>query len=116
MFIACSKKIHREHLPMQNSVMHNPIHPGELLRKWIEGANLTVTQLAEHIGVNRTALSRIINGRTGVTADMDLRLHQALGTREGLWLDLQTQHDLWIAKQADALRLQRLVFSEPSKA
>jgi len=92
--------------------MHNPSHPGELLRTWIEGANLTVTQLADHIGVTRATLSRIINGHAGVTAEMDLRLHQALGTREGLWLDLQKQRDLWVAKQTKAPRIKRLVFTE----
>ena len=92
--------------------MHNPGHPGELLRTWIEGANLTVTHVADHIGVTRATLSRIINGHAGVTADMDLRLHQALGTREGLWLDLQKQRDLWVAKQVKAPRIKRLVFAE----
>ena len=96
--------------------MHNPSHPGELLRTWIGGANLTVTQLAEHIGVTRATLSRIINGHAGITAEMDLRLHQALGTREGLWLDLQKQRDLWVAKQMKAPRIKRLVFAELSAA
>jgi antitoxin HigA-1 len=92
--------------------MHNPSHPGELLRTWIEGANLTVTQLADHIAVTRAMLSRVINGHARVTAEMDLRLHQALGTSEGLWLDLQKQRDLWVAKQGEALRIKRLVFAE----
>jgi antitoxin HigA-1 len=92
--------------------MHNPAHPGELLRTWIEGANLTVTLLADHIGVTRATLSRIINGHAGVTAEMDLRLHQALGTREGLWLDLQTQRDLWVAKQNKSPRIERLTISD----
>jgi antitoxin HigA-1 len=96
--------------------MHNPSHPGELLRTWIEGANLTVTQLADHIGVTRATLSRIINGHAGVTAEMDLRLHQALGTREGLWLDLQKQRDLWVAKQVKMPRIRRIVVSELSAA
>lgn len=78
----------------------------------IEGANLTVTQLADHIGVTRATLSRIINGHAGVTAEMDLRLHQALGTHEGFWLDLQKQRDLWIAKQTKAPRIRRLVLAE----
>jgi len=60
---------------MQNTAMHNPSHPGELLCTLIEGANLTVTQPADHIGVTRATLSRIINGHAGVTAKMDLRLH-----------------------------------------
>lgn len=93
--------------------MHIPNHPGELLRTWIEGANLTVTQLADHIGVTRATLSRIINGHADFTAEMDLRLHQALGTREGLWLDLQKQRNLWIAKQAKAPRVRRLVIIDP---
>jgi antitoxin HigA-1 len=92
--------------------MHNPAHPGELLRTWIEGANLTVTLLADHIGVTRATLSRIINGHAGVTAEMDLRLHQALGTREGLWLELQTQRDLWVAKQNKSPRIKRLAIGE----
>ena len=92
--------------------MHNPSHPGELVRNWIEGANLTVAQLADHIGVTRATLSRIINGHAGVTAEMDLRLHQALGTREGLWLDLQKQRDLWVAKQTRAPRIKRLMLTE----
>ena len=96
--------------------MRNPSHPGELLRTWIEGANLTVTQLADHIGVTRATLSRIINGHAGITAEMDLRLHQALGTREGLWLDLQKQRDLWVAKQVKVPRIKRIVFAELSAA
>lgn len=80
---------------MPSCVMHNPSHPGELLRTWIEGANLNVTQLADHIDVTRATLSRIIKGQARVTAEMDLRLHQALITREGLRLDVlvrQTSH------------------------
>ena len=96
---------------MQNCVKHNPGHPGELLRAWIEGSSLTVTQLADHICVTRATLSRIITGHAGITAAMDLRLHQALGTREGLWLDLQKQRDLWVAKQTKVPRIKRLVFA-----
>ena len=77
-------------------VMHNSSHPGILLRTWIEGADLTVTQLADHIGVACDMLSRIIHGHAGITAEIELRLHQALGTRAGLWLDLQKQRDLWV--------------------
>ena len=84
---------------MHNCVMHNPSLPGELLRTWIEGANLTVTQLAAHIGVAHATLARIISGHAGVTPELDLRLHQALGTREGLWLDLQKQRDLWVGSK-----------------
>ena len=89
--------------------MHNPSHPGELLREWLEGAQISVTTLAAHIGVTRVTLSRIVNGHAGVTAEMDLRLHQALGTREGLWLDMQQQRDIWVARKTKAPRITRLV-------
>jgi antitoxin HigA-1 len=64
--------------------MHNPSHPGELLRTWIEGANPTMTQLTDHVGVTSATLSRVVIGHAGVTAEMDSRLHQALGTHEKL--------------------------------
>jgi antitoxin HigA-1 len=92
--------------------MHNPAHPGELLRTWIEGGNLTVTLLADQIGVTRATPSRTINGHAGVTAETDLRSHQALGTREGIRLDLQTQRDLWVAKQNKLPRIKRLPLGE----
>jgi len=93
--------------------MHDPSHPGELLREWLEGTQISITALAAHIGVTRAKLSRIINGHAGVTAEIDLRLNQALGTREGLWLDLQTQRDLWVAKQSKSPRIKRLVLALP---
>ena len=93
--------------------MHDPSHPGELLREWLEGTQISITALAAHIGVTRAKLSRIINGHAGVTAEIDLRLNQALGTREGLWLDLQTQRDLWVAKQSKSPRIKRLVLELP---
>ena len=89
--------------------MHNPAHPGELLREWLEATQISITALAAHIGVRRARLSLIVNGHSGVTAEIDLSLNQALGTREGLWLDLQMQRDLWVAKQVKAPRIERLL-------
>ncbi len=88
--------------------MHNPSHPGELLREWLTGAQISITSLAAHIGVTRSTLSRIINGHAVFTAEMDLRLHQALGSRQRLWLDMQIQCDLWELKQAKAPPINRL--------
>ena len=93
--------------------MHNPSHPGWFLREWLENSQISVTKLAVHIGVTRATLSRIINGHARIGAAMDLRLHQALGTREGLWLDMQNQSDLWMAKQAKLPRIARLAFELP---
>ena len=77
--------------------MHNPPHPGEVLREWL--SEISVTDAAEHLGVTRAALSRVLNGAAGVSADMDLRLSKALGTTPGLWYGMQTDYDLWQAKK-----------------
>lgn len=80
--------------------MHNPASPGELLSGWLADLALTKTEFAEHIGISRVMLSRVVNGHAAVSADMDLRLSEALGTSQGYWLALQTQRDLWNARQA----------------
>ena len=78
--------------------MYNPAHPGEIVQEWLEGLNSNVTALAKHIGVSRGVLSRIVNGRASITADMALRLSAAFGDRPGLWMDLQATYDMWQAK------------------
>ena len=79
--------------------MHDPAPPGEVLAGWINDLNLSVTAFAAHVGVSRVMLSRILNGHAAVSADMDLRLSEALGTSPGFWLQMQTQRDLWQARQ-----------------
>jgi addiction module HigA family antidote len=80
--------------------MHNPAHPGELLTGWLEDMGVSVTAFAAHIGISRVMLSRVVNGHAAVSADMDLRLSEALGTNQGYWLALQNQRDLWTARQS----------------
>ena len=84
--------------------MHNPAHPGELLAGWLEDLSVSVTGFAGHIGISRVMLSRLLHGHAAVSADMDLRLSEALGTTPGYWLALQTQRDLWIARQTATAR------------
>lgn len=80
------------------SRMHNPAHPGEVLREWIpEG--MTVTAAAEQLGVSRVMLSKILNSKAGITADMALRLSSWLGTTPEVWVDMQSAWDLWQAEQ-----------------
>jgi addiction module HigA family antidote len=79
--------------------MHHPSHPGEILKGWIADLDTSVTAFAQHVHISRVMLSRVLNGRAGVSADMDLRLSEALGTTPGYWLALQTQRDLWLASQ-----------------
>lgn len=80
------------------SRMHDPAHPGEVLREWLpEG--MTVTQAAKELQVSRVTLSKVLNGKAGVTAGMALRLSSWLGTSPDVWLGMQTQYDLWQAEQ-----------------
>ena len=86
--------------------MHDPAHPGEVLAGWVADLDLSVTGFAKHLGISRIMLSRILNGHAAVSADMDLRLSEALGTSPGFWLQMQTQCDLWQARQRAGARPQ----------
>ena len=79
--------------------MHNPSTPGELLAGWLEDLRISVTDFAAHLGISRVMLSRILHGHAAISADMDLRLSEALGTSPGYWLRLQAQRDLWNANE-----------------
>jgi len=76
-------------------LMHNPPHPGRVLREYL-GA-MEVAEAAKRLQVSRTTLSRVLNGRAGISADMSLRLSDALGTNPGFWSGLQMDYDLWHA-------------------
>ena len=72
------------------SRMHNPPHPGEVLREWLpEG--MTVTSAAKELQVSRVTLSKVLNGNGGITAQMALRLSAWLGTSPDVWMGMQTQ-------------------------
>jgi antitoxin HigA-1 len=77
--------------------MHNPPHPGEVLRDYLAG--VSITDAAKHLGVTRAALSRILNSSAGISAEMALRLSEALGTSPELWIGMQAQYDLWQASK-----------------
>ena len=80
------------------SRLHNPAHPGEVLREYLS-ENLAVTEAARRLGVTRQALSALLNGRAGVSAQMALRLEAALGTSAEMWLEMQAGYDLWQARR-----------------
>jgi len=81
--------------------MHNPPHPGEILREFcIEPLGLSVTRAAEALGVSRKTLSAIVNGRAGISPEMAIRLSKAFGTSAESWLNQQVQYDLWRAEQS----------------
>ena len=77
--------------------MHNPPHPGEVLRDYL--GDITVTQAAQNLGVNRVTLSRIVTGEAGISPDMAYRLASALGTVPQLWAGMQMQYDLYQASK-----------------
>jgi antitoxin HigA-1 len=80
--------------------MYNPPHPGLTLREDVlPELGLSVTEAAEQLGVSRVTLSRMINGRAAISAEMALRLGQWLGNGPDIWLRMQVAYDLWHAKQ-----------------
>ena len=94
------------------STMHNPPHPGEILREDVLPAlGLTVTQAAAQMGVTRAALSRVLNGRAAISPQMALRIEGWLGVENGgradVWLAQQTAYDLWQVRKNGAPKVQR---------
>jgi addiction module HigA family antidote len=87
--------------------MFNPPHPGTVLRDYL--GNVPVTAAAKHLGITRVALSRILNGSAGISAEMALRLSDALGTSPELWTGMQAQYDLWQASKKRRRKLARLL-------
>lgn len=82
------------------SLMHDPPHPGEVLREgWLTPLGLSVTTAAEHFGISRKTLSEILNGQAGISATMALRLSKAFDTTPEHWMSLQAHYDLWHARQ-----------------
>ena len=100
--------------------MFNPPHPGALIADILENGDLsvgnTVTALAKHLGVTRATLSRVINGRSAVSADMALKLQDAFGVRADLWLSLQLKRDLWVASRKRRKKVRSVVIPEQRKA
>ncbi len=81
-------------------MMHNPPHPGEVIKALcLEPLDLTVTEAAKHLKVSRKALSELLNGHSGVSPEMALRLAKAFNTSAESWLLQQMHYDLWKAEQ-----------------
>ena len=78
-------------------MIFNPAHPGEVLKDYL--GTMTVKEAALRLHVTRATLSRILNGRAGISAGMSLRLSAALGTSPEFWLKMQSQYDLWHARK-----------------
>jgi len=87
-----------------------PPHPGEtILEDILKPLNMSVNQLAKHLGVTATRLNEIVHGRRGVTADTALRLARYFGTSAEFWLGLQLEYDLRTARQKVGAQIARQV-------
>ena len=93
-------------------LMYNPPHPSEFIREvYLEPFELSVRSMAGSLGVSPSTLNRLINGQSGVSPEMALRLSKALGRSPESWLALQHNYDLWHARRtADLSDVQKLEF------
>lgn len=91
-------------------MMHDPPHPGEILREdYLRPLGLSVTGAAKALQVSRKTLSAVLNERAGISPSMAYRLAKALDTSPELWINLQAQYDLWQAREVDLGAVRRLV-------
>jgi addiction module HigA family antidote len=90
--------------------MHNPPHPGEIIRQLcLDPLGLSVTEAAKALGVSRKSLSELLNAKAGVSPEMALRLSLAFGTTAESWLNLQMHFDLWkIRARRKKLKIRKL--------
>jgi addiction module HigA family antidote len=81
--------------------MYNPPHPGRIIKDALPEIPMSVTEFAKHIGVSRVTLSRVINGRAGITPEMSIKISQAFGQPSSdIWFRMQNTHDFWHASRA----------------
>ena len=80
--------------------MHKPAHPGEVLKEiYLIPLNITITDASKALAITRKSLSELINGRSGISTIMALRLSKALNTTPELWLNMQNNYDIWTTKK-----------------
>ncbi|MCC7017703.1 MAG: HigA family addiction module antidote protein [Rhodospirillales bacterium] len=91
-------------------MMKNPPHPGRIVRQeCLEPLGLTVTAAAKGLGVTRKALSELLNGKSGISPEMAIRLSKAFGSRPEVWLGIQTDYDIARAmKRAGRIKVARI--------
>ncbi len=90
--------------------MHNPAHPGEILRElYLEPLGVSITQAADALRVTRKHVSSIVNGRAPISPEMAVRLAAVFATEPDLWINLQAQYDLWLVHKAGRPKVKVLV-------
>lgn len=88
------------------ATMHNPPHPSEVLKEYLDG--IKITQAAKALNVTRANLSRLLNGHSGISPMMAIKLGKALNTSPEFWLNMQGQYDLYQASQQPCENIQPL--------
>jgi antitoxin HigA-1 len=89
--------------------MKSPPHPGRLVKDEIDELGLSIAQAAEGLGVTRQQLYRVINGESGVSAEMAMRLEKGIGSSADAWLRMQVNYDLaQIRARAKEIAVKRL--------
>ena len=94
--------------------MKNPVHPGKVVRyDCLEPLGLSVTAAARVLGVTRQALNNVVNGKSGISPEMAIRLTKAFGSTEETWLRMQMAYDLAEARKGeDKIDVQRQSLGE----
>jgi len=83
--------------------MHSPPHPGRIVRQeCIQPLGLTIAEAARALGVTRQTVDRLVNGRSGISAEMAIRLAKAIGSTPDMWVRLQAAYDLAQARRREA--------------
>jgi len=98
--------------------MFNPPHPGEIIREfYLEPLGLTVTAVAQALGVSRNSVSELLNGHNGISPEMAYRLSKAFGRTPESWMNLQTMYDLaQVQKKAERFDVKPLFQPEMQPA
>jgi addiction module HigA family antidote len=89
--------------------MKNPAHPGRIVRSaCLEPLGLSITEGAKILGVTRQTLTKIVNGKSGISAEMAIRLTKAFGSTAELWVRMQASYDLAQARKHESkIKVQR---------
>jgi len=92
--------------------MHNPPHPGELIKETMEMLNLSARALAKALDVAPSTVQRLISGKSDISPEMAIRLSIVIGSSEQVWMGMQDAYDLWQARQSiDVSKLRKLDFA-----
>ncbi|MGD9152140.1 MAG: HigA family addiction module antitoxin [Gammaproteobacteria bacterium] len=91
-------------------IMHKPLHPGEIVRDALfTDTDLTVTEVAKELKIDRGTLSRLLNSHSGISADMAYKLSLLLNTSAEMWMNIQRDYDLWHARRKNkSLKIKEL--------